>query len=113
MQTETENAMKKTTTHKHTTSTKKKRDPDQEEVDTPFSDDENPQSLQYHQKEFDFMEQNNSLEAVIKECFLIFEGTSQYNKPYKVLVVKKKYAFDPALIALFERLGVVVRTKIE
>ncbi len=48
----------------------------------------------------------NDLEDVIKECFLIFEGISQYNTPYKVLVVKKKYAFDPALITLFSRIGV-------
>ena len=49
----------------------------------------------------------NDLEDVIKECFLIFEGTSKYNTPYKVLVVKKKYSFDPALITLFSRIGVV------
>ena len=50
----------------------------------------------------------SDLDSVIKECFLIFEGISRVNKPYSVLVVKKKYSFDPALITLFKRIGVSV-----
>ena len=55
-----------------------------------------------------FLQDSNDLNDVIKNCFLIFEGISQYNTPYRVLVVKKKYAFDPALITLFKRIGVTV-----
>jgi len=86
---------------------KKKNNEMEDEISQLLSQPE-PQPPQYQQQEFDFTAQNSSLENVVKECFLIFEGTSQYNKPYKVLVVKKKYAFDPALIALCERLGVTV-----
>ena len=47
-----------------------------------------------------------SLETVIKNSFLIFQGNSRLNEDYRVIVVKKKCAFDPALIALFEKIGV-------
>lgn len=50
-----------------------------------------------------------SLESVFRKCFLIFQGTSRLNEDYRVVVVKKKYAFDPAFIALLERLGVETR----
>ena len=50
----------------------------------------------------------SDLDSVIKECFLIFEGTSKANRPYSVLVVKKKYSFDTVLITLFKRIGVTV-----